>query len=365
MMRFTRRATRRFGPLLMVAVLAGACQQEDDQNAVSQAETELLQAPRPARIFTVSHQTGSLARRFAGRVEAVQTVDLSFQVAGKLMELPVLESQKVAKDDLIARLDPTDYELAVRQAELKLKQAKQDLQRLETLKERSVISEKSYDDQKNDYDLAVEALNVARRNLDYTEIRAPFDGIITRRLVDNFTTVAAGTAVLRIQDVSETQIDINVPEALFSGLSDNKIEAVYAEFPAIPGKKFALTYREHSTEPDAVTQTYKVTLAMANRPEEPIYPGMTASVEVTLKPKAMELQDGFLVPTAAVAVESDHSAYVWRFDAKENVVTRVPVKIGVVMGDFIPVIEGVQQGDEIVSAGVAYLSEGQAIQPLR
>ena len=70
-----------------------------------------------------------LERRFAGRVAAVQTVDLSFQVPGKLIEVPVLESQRVSKGDVIARLDPTDYDRAVREATINVEKAKRELDR--------------------------------------------------------------------------------------------------------------------------------------------------------------------------------------------------------------------------------------------
>ncbi|MEP0235274.1 efflux RND transporter periplasmic adaptor subunit [Roseibium sp.] len=354
---------RRLAPVIMLAAFVAACQEEGPDPA-AEAEAALSAQPRPAKIFTVSDQVGLQSRRFTGRVEAVQTVDLSFQVAGKLVELPVRESQEIDKGALVAKLDPTDYERAVREGKLRLKQARQDLDRLETLRDRSVISQKSYDDQKNEYDLAVEALAAAEQNLEYTEIHAPFDGIITRRLVDSFTTVSVGTAVVRVQDVSEIQIDINVPEALFAKVSEDQVASIQAEFPSIPGQEFPLVYREHSTEVDTVTQTYRVTLAMESEPDAQIYPGMTAAVIVKLLPEGLDLAKSLLVPTSSVAVDGDRKAYVWRFDESSGAVTKVPVKIGVVTGDYIPVMDGIAKGDRIVSAGVALLSEGQTIRPL-
>ncbi|WP_417684042.1 efflux RND transporter periplasmic adaptor subunit [Roseibium sp.] len=354
---------RKFVPALLLAMLVGACQGEAP-DPLADAEAALNAKPRPAKVFTVSDEIGMLSRRFTGRVEAVQTVDLSFQVAGKLSNLAILESQEVKKGDLIAKLVPTDYERAVREAELRLNQARQDLERLETLKNRSVISEKSYDDQKNEYDLAVEALAAAEQNLEYTEIHAPFDGIVTRRLVDSFTTVSVGTAVVRLQDVSEVQIDINVPEALFAKVSENQVASLHAEFPSISGRTFPLEYREHSTEVDPVTQTYRVTLAMPRDPGARIYPGMTAAVIAKLRRDGNGAGESLLVPTGAVAVDGEGQTFLWRVSEASNEVLKTPVKVGTVMGDFIPVTEGVAQGDRIVAAGAAHLSDGQVIRPL-
>ncbi|GGB43311.1 hemolysin D [Roseibium aquae] len=361
---FTAQGWRRLVPVLLGAGLLAACQ-EEAPNPVAQAEEAMRAEPRPAKIFTVSDEVGLLTRRFTGRVEAVQTVDLSFQVPGKLLELPIRESQAVSQGDLIAKIDPTDYARAVREARLRVDQAKRDLDRLETLRDRSVISEKSYDDQKNAYELAVEALRAAEQNLFYTEIRAPFDGIVSLRLVDNFTTIDVGTAVARLQDVSETQIDINVPEALFVKVAENEVQSISAQFLSLPGQEIELEYREHSSQIDPITQTYRVTLAAKSGKDERIIPGMTASVEVKVRPEGLDLSETLLVPSSAVAVNAAGEPYVYVFGPQEGTVTRAPVTVGPIMGPYLPVTDGLSIGDQIVSAGVAYLSDGQSIRPLR
>jgi len=350
--------------LLLAAGLLTACQ-DQAVDPVAEAEAELHAAPRPAKIFTVTDQIGLLERRFAGRVAAVQTVDLSFQVPGKLIKLPVLESQQVKEGDLIASLDTTDYDRAVREATINAEQAKRELDRLETLRDRSVISQSSYDEQKNTYDLALEELKEASQNLTYTSLKAPFDGIVSNRLIDNFTTVSVGTPVVRMHDVSEVQVDINVAEALFGRVTETDVVSIEAKFPAYGEKLFPLTYREHSSQVDAITQTYRITLAMPREGAEQLFPGMTASVIVKFLPEGLELGEQFLVPTGAVAVDGDGQAYVWAFAGETGAVSKTSVEIGTIMGDYIPVRSGLQVGDEIVSAGVAYLSEGQVVRRLR
>ncbi len=351
----------------VVALSAGllaACQ-DDTVDPIAEAEAKLHAAPRPAKVFTVTDQIGLLERRFAGRIEAVQTVDLSFQVPGKLLELPVLESQQVKKGDLIAKLDTTDYDRALREAMINVEQAKRDLGRLETLRDRSVVSLSSFDAQKDKYHLALETLKEAKQNLEYAELRAPFDGIVSVRLVDNFTTVNVGTPVVRLHDVSEVQVDINVAEALFGRVTEMEVVSIEAKFPAYGDTLFPLTYREHSSQVDAVAQTYRVTLAMPREGAEQLFPGMTASVRVKFLPEGLELGEMFLIPTGAVAVDGDGQSYVWAFDESSGAVSKTKITIGTVMGDYIPVSDGLKSGDQIISAGAAYLSEGQVVRPLR
>lgn len=353
----------RWAAVLMTAGLLAACQ-DNAADPVSEAEARLHAAPRPAKIFSVTDQIGLLERRFAGRVAAVKTVDLSFQVPGKLVKLPVLESQQVKEGDLIATLDTADYDRAVREATINAEQARRELDRLETLRERSVISQSAYDEQKNKHDLALEALKEAKQNLGYTTLTAPFDGIVSDRLVDSFTTVSVGTPVVRMHDVSEVQVDINIAEALFGRVTEAEVVSIEARFPAYGDKLFPLQYREHSSQVDAVTQTYRITLAMPRDGAEQLAPGMTASVIVKFLPEGLELGEQFLVPTGAVAVDGDGKSFVWKLADDTSAVSKQQVEIGTVMGDYIPVRSGLTAGDEIVSAGVAYLSDGQVVRRL-
>ncbi|MTI17415.1 efflux RND transporter periplasmic adaptor subunit [Rhodobacteraceae bacterium RKSG542] len=343
--------------LIAAGLLLAGCQQDVE-------ETVKEEAPRPAKVMQASQNLNSATRSFAGRVEAVQTVDLAFRVGGQLVQLPVRESQMVKKGDLIAALDPTDYESALREAKVNFEQKKLDLKRLETLKDKDVVSQGSFDNAKTAYDLAAVAVDNAERNLRYTKLLAPYDAVITRRLLDNFTIIQGGTSVVRVQDVSEIQVDINVPETLFARVNEGDIQKIHAEFAALPGKEFPVTYREHSTEVDPVTQTYRVTLTMPQVDGIDIYPGMTASVKVETSSSAEVAEKGFLVPTVAVVSDADKKLYLWVV-GEGNKVERRYVEVGPIMGPFIPVLSGLNQGETFVTAGAASLQSGQTIQPIK
>lgn len=146
-----------------------------------------------------------------------------------------------------------------------------------------MVSEQQYDNAKAERDLAAVALEQAEARLEDTRLTAPYDAVVTRRLVDGFTFIAAGTTVVRIQDLSEVRLAVNAPEALVTRVAQTDIASVEATFPNLPGRTFPLEYREQSTEIDAVTQTYRVVLGMPRPEGANILPGMTASVRVELR----------------------------------------------------------------------------------
>src|SRR5690606_9076759 len=185
-----------------------------------------------------------------------------FQVGGRIVDMPVQQGTFVPKGSLIAALDPSDYQLAVREAELQLEQAARDLERTRTLLERGTLSRASLDQAETAHNLRQVALDTARRNLAYTRIVAPFDALVTRRLVDPFTNVPAGAHIVRVQNVEEFRVHINVPENLMGALSAPERLVAEAVFSNAPEQPLPLTYREHETEPDAVAQTYRVTFGL-------------------------------------------------------------------------------------------------------
>ncbi|SDR37558.1 efflux RND transporter periplasmic adaptor subunit [Pseudovibrio sp. Tun.PSC04-5.I4] len=354
-----RRMGRRGATIFVgaLAVLLAGCQEQD----VAEAPKEAI--VRPASVMIVSEIDDLSTRNFTGRVDAVQTVDLAFRVSGQLVELPVSDGQRVKKGDLIAALDPTDYENVVREAQVNYEQKKKDLKRFETLKNKQVISEGKYDGAKTAFDLAEVTLDKAKQNLGYTRIVAPYDAVVTSRSLDNYAIIKDGNSIVRLQDVSEVRIDINVPETLFSQATESSVLKMTAEFPSHPGKVFPLQYREHSTEADKVAQTYRVTLAMDNKSGFNIIPGMTASVKVSLNGLGNRDETAFFVPTSAVGAAPDKSAYVWVVNPDDKRVTRRSVTLGTILGAFIPVLSGLKDGEMIVTAGVSHLDNNQLIVP--
>ena len=332
--------------------------------ACSPAEPEEQAPPRAARIEAVQAAATSNQREFVGRVEARLTVDLSFQVGGRLAEFPVSEGELIEQGATVARLETQDFERARREAQVQLQQARQNLDRQSTLNERGIASNAALEDAQTAYDLRAVALDNARQNLEYATITAPFDGLISRRLVDNYTTVSAGQPVVRIQDISELRVAIQVPESLIAQVDREDKPEMIARFPFLPDQSFTLDYRELVAEPDQASQTYTALFALPEELPANILPGMTASVTVNLPQSISAQEQGVVAPLSALSSNPDGSFSVWIFDAETGAVSRRDVLAGPIEGGQVVIHSGLEPGEEIVTAGVTALHEGMLVRPI-
>lgn len=325
-------------------------------------EAAQLEEPyRIARIETVVEASPSARREFVGRVEARYTVDLAFQVGGRLAEFPVLEGQKVERGQPIARLETQDYERAVREAQVQLQQAEAHLTRQRTLHERGIVAEAALEDAQTAHDLRGVALDNARQNLAYTRITAPFDGLVSHRLADAHTMLSAGQGVARLQDLSERRVAISAPENLIAALDSERGYNATARFAFLPDQTFALEYREILAEAEQGSQTYKVVFALPDDVPGNILPGMTANVAVALENGEAA---GVRAPVSALTGSAQGGFTVWVYDPASNAVSARAVQTGPVAGDTVLIASGLAPGDRIVTAGVSALHEGMKVRPL-
>jgi len=345
---------RTFLPVLL-ALLAAAC-----GAPAPEAEPQA----RLARIETVRPAEAPARREFVGRVEARLTVDLAFQVGGRLADFPVSEGALVEAGALVARLETQDFERAMREARVQLQQASQQLERQRTLHARGIASSAALEDAQTAYDLRAVALDNARQNLAYTSIHAPFDGLVSRRLVDNYSTVTAGQPVARLQDVSELRVAIQVSESLIAMIDAAAPREVSARFPFLPGQSFPLEYREMNAEPDEASRTYTVQLALPPGVPANILPGMTASVLVVADPAASAAPPGVYAPVSALSNAPDGTFRVWVYDPATQRVSARPVSTGPVTGERVLIHAGLEPGEQIVTAGVTALHEGMKVRPV-
>jgi len=339
---------------LSVSLWAGAC--------VDRSEPEPEdQSIRPARIFLVRDAAGTVEYNFVGRVEAARSVDVTFEVSGPLARLPVREGQTIKRGQLVAALQTKDFELAVREAQVQLQLARQDLERKQRVLAQKGIARSVVDDAKSNYDLQRVRLEQARESLADARLVAPFDAYVARRYVDNFVTVRAGEKIVRLNDPDHLLIVANIPEALFATRRDDPA-VMHAEFDFAPGAKFPLELFETRGEADAVAQTYEVSLSMTRPEEWNILPGMTASLVVHVEdPRA---NGSTLIPTSALVSADDGSLYVWILDPQTLAVTRRFVAVEVPQGNGVPVTSGLADGDMIVATGASQLSEGMKVRML-
>lgn len=315
---------------------------------------------RPVKAMQVGQDTGFSGRSFPGRARATQEVNLAFDVAGTLIERPVNVGDEVKTGDLIARLNPKDFQANVKSAQARLRTSQRNFDRAKELLTKKFISQAEYDRLESKVDIDESDLAVAQKALADSVILAPFDGRISRLQVENYEAVQAKKVVARLLDSTKIEMVINIPENLITQV--NSVEDISVTFDSFPENKFAATIKEVSNEASATTRTYPVTLILPQPEEVDILPGMAGKAWSTKR----ELDEGspndLVVPIAAVFTpETEAQSYVWVIDPSSGQVSMAAINTGRITIRGIEVTDGLTAGQWIATAGVRSLKQGQQV----
>ncbi len=342
--------------LLATALLLVGCSKEE--------VVEKSEVVRPVKIMTVQAGTASFSHGFPGKVRASRRSELSFKVSGPLVSLPVEEGQHVKKGDLVAQIQKRDFQTALDEAKARNLEAEKQFRRYKELYAKKQVSRADYDRYRAARDVARAQLEDARNALKDTSLLAPFDGVISKRFVENFQKVQANEPIVNLQDITRIEILVNVPELLMAELRDQKKLQIHASFETIPGKEFPLTVKEFSTQADPATQTYQVVTVMDQPAEANILPGMTAMVKAQASPAVHDADRNILIPAIAVLDAPGNEPYVWLLDKEKSTVHKTRVTVGRLEGSKnIFIKDGLKDGDIVVIAGIMQLEEGMKVRP--
>ena len=203
----------------------------------------------------------------------------------------------------------------------------------------------------------------ANLQLEDSTLRAPYDGVIAQRFVEQNQNIRANERVVMFQDVDEIDIAVDVPEAVMAAdLRSADIVQMLASFNGAPGLQFPVHIKEIAQRADPITQTFTVRVGMKAPSGVNLLPGMTATVTLTYR-RASILGGRILVPISAVFKDEYGGEVAWVIGPDGNVERR-PVKTGSATGDSIEIVEGLQPGDRIAVAGVQFLREGMKVRDL-
>ncbi len=338
-------------------------------SACSEAVSDDARRPavQPVKIYQIQDTDSRGLRSFPAVVEAAEVAQLAFRVGGEIIEFPVRPGSRVEQGQLIARLDPTDYQLVVNQAQAQYDLAEAQFTRTENLVAKEVISPQQFDEVRASRDISKANLETARANLRYTELRAPFAGTIAHVFVEKHETVQPQRPIATLQLDNAIDVSIRVPENLFSQVQRQTDYQPDVIFPAAPGERFKATLKEWDAMADPASNTFKVVFTLPTPPAVNLLPGMSATVLVDTHAVMAVQADTLLVPPSAVfsptGQPADDGFYVWVYQADGGTVTRRAVTVGDVGSAGIEIVEGLAIGDQIVVAGVHQLSEGQPVRP--
>ena len=312
---------------------------------------------KPARVITVEQQGAGVERRFFGRVAALETVDLSFQVGGQVIEFPVEDGEEIAEGSLVAELDLVPFELALEQAILESEQAERALDRVTQLQ--GTVSEATREDAETSFALSRVAVRNAENALEDATLLAPFEALVSRRLVANFTTVGGGTPVVRLHNMSELRVEADITEVLFQQAAGGTFD-IFAQFPSTD-ELFPLEIREVIAEATDIGQSFTVSLALQPPEGITVLPGSTATMIVRQQTSDTRLR----IPASAVGIAADGSTFALVFQSTNGedtgTLSQVAITIEPDEAGFVVVTDGLSAGDEVVGAGVAQLADGQTV----
>ena len=320
---------------------------------------------RPVKILTI--QAGGTAgqREYPATIKATQQADMGFEVAGRMEEFLVNEGQLVRKGDLLARLDDRDYQYELEKARANQRKALADLNRSLSIyrQDKGAISRGAIDSDRRAKEVADAAVQQAEKAVEDTLLRAPFDGYVARKLVEDFANVQAKEPVLILQDISELEVEVSIPERDMVGRErTNDLDALTARvkpevsITSIPGRSFPARIKEIATTADPDTRTFQVTLIFDPPDDVSILPGMTARARARVVNGA-----GIHVPVSAVVSNAQYHAIVWKVDPATMTVTPVPVEMGDMQGNEVEISSGLKDGDEIAVSGLDYLQDGMQV----
>jgi multidrug efflux system membrane fusion protein len=330
------------------------------------SEPVVEQAPviRPVKTMVVGGYDGAGERNFPGRVVATNQVDLSFRVGGPLITFPVVEGDWVRKGQVVTRIDPRDFEIALTSARAEFERARADFERMAALYEKEAIPETQLDQARAARDMAAASVENAEANLADTSLRAPFGGLVGATFVENFQDVRPRERVLSLVDVSRLKIEVDIPELIMARAREGMEVGLVARFEAAPEREFELTVEEVATQADPATQTYRATLGMETPKDLTVLPGMTATVVLTVAVSG-EGEAASVIPAAAIFADENKGTFLWVVDRESMTVSRRAVTTGQLTGsDRISIVDGLEPGEMIAVSAVSRLEDGMEIRSL-
>jgi len=319
------------------------------------AEPEAVDAP-PIPVEATAVRLGDIAAVYeaTATLEAENSALVVSKATGVILEMLVEEGDRVQAGDLLARLEQERYQLEVNRARAQLDRLNNALERAEELHARQLISNDEYDRTRFDAQAQQAAYDIARMELDQTEIRAPIDGVITERRSKTGNLVTEHQVVFQIDDFEPLLAVLHVPERILNTLQTG--QAVRMHMDALPAMTFSGHVERISPVIDPDTGTFRVTTVIIDHAQQPLLkPGLFGTVQVVYNShQAVALLDR----EALISEDGRHSAFVIGAD---DTVERRLLEIGFSEQGAVEVLSGLNVGDQVVTAGKSSLREGARI----
>ncbi len=325
---------------------------------------------RSIKWATLDQGVAAQERRIAGIVQPVDVTQLSFEVSGRVQTLHVRLGDKVQAGDVIAELDREPYLLQVRHAEAEVAAAnavymeeRRNLERQRILFRDGWIAQARLDSAVAGHDAAESQvgarnahLDLRRRDLGLTLLRAPFDGVITAKAIEAFEEVANGQPIFELSGERDLKVTLRVPPTLINQIHQD--QSVTVRFPSDPTLELAGTVTEIGARA-AEANAFPVTVVLDEAPDR-LRAGMSAEVGFAFD-STSQVANSLMVPMNAILSGDGQDYHVFRYDEGTSTVRRVPVEIEDLHDNEVQIAGDLSAGDIIATAGVEFLADGQEV----
>ncbi|HEY4541533.1 MAG TPA: efflux RND transporter periplasmic adaptor subunit [Noviherbaspirillum sp.] len=326
------------------------------QEAITAKSERAAMAPsagKPAAPKAVAVEVTAVRKvRMVDEVQAVGTlrsnesVVIRPEVSGRITALNFRDGQKVEKGQLLVAFDASVNEAEVRQAQAELDIARANFQRNADLARQNFISERARDESKANVQVLEARLALAKARLSKLQIRAPFAGVVGIRTVSTGDYVKDGADLINLEDISSVKVDFRVPER-YVDLA-RRGQAIEVMVDALPGQVFKA--KVDAVDPSIDSNGRSALLrAKVENPDERLKPGMFARVRLILADRA----EALVVPEEAIVPQGERLG-VWKVVDGKAVLAEV--KTGLRRDAQVEVIEGLEDGEIVVTAGQIRLS---------
>jgi len=291
----------------------------------------------------------------SGLVASATEARLSFKTGGIIDRIYVEEGDYVQKGQLLATLKLTEIKAQVNQAEEAFQKAERDLKRVQNLYKDSVASLEQLQNATTGYNVSLQNAEIARFNLSYSEIRATTAGKVVRKLMNEGELTSPGNPVFFINATgpNDWEIKVGVADKDWARLKIG--DKGTATLDAFPNEIFPVKVNNLAQGADPMTGLYQLELKI-NAKGKNLATGLFASVNLEPSQSSSYLS----IPIEAIVEGNGNQAFV--FVPENNKAKKLPIKVAFIKDDQVLISEGLTEGQEIISAGSAYLGDGVSVQ---
>ncbi|RQH08033.1 efflux RND transporter periplasmic adaptor subunit [Paraburkholderia dinghuensis] len=328
--------------------------------------------PRPVVSMAVHPDESAASATYPGEVDARYSTPLSFRVNGKIIDRTVRLGDTVKPGQVLARLDPVDYDknaasaaAQVDAARHRLVFAKQQLERDTAQAEANLIARAQLEQTQDAFasaaaqrDQAEQQLALAENQRRYTELVSDHAGTITAENADTGQNVQSGQPVYQLAWSGSVDVLCDLPENAIHGI--NIGETAQVSLPALPGKRYRAQVREVATAADPASRTWRVRFTL-EQPDAAVRLGMSANV--VLAANRGGAQAAFTIPATALFHDGNAPA-IWVVRKPDNVLQLRRVTVARYDARTITVTSGIADNDQIVVQGVHTVTAGQKVRPV-